>query len=82
MRHLRNTSDQTELKTILNDFKTHLKKIEYEDSEIQPILQEIIAINLTDLLNKFKHKNEEKADVPNVLITKFNPCMKGLKKRL
>ena len=82
MRHLRNTSDQTELKTILNDFKTHLKKIEYEDSEIQPILQEIIAINLTDLLNKVKHKNEEKADVSNVLITKFNPCMKGLRKRL
>ena len=41
-RHLRNTSDQTELKPIINDFKTHLKKRVYR-FKIEPILREITA---------------------------------------
>lgn len=34
-----------------------------------------------DLLNKQKKKNNKKA-VPNGLLTKFNPCIEGLRKRL
>lgn len=43
-------------------------------------MQETLSANRMDLLNKQK-KNNKKA-VPNVLETKFNPCIKGLRKRL
>ena len=81
IRHLRNTSDLDVLKTIFKEFKTHLEKRGYEHSEIEPIMQEIIATNRTDFLQKPKNKKEKKT-LPNVMITKFNPCIKGLKKRL
>lgn len=68
VRHLRNTSDKTVLKTNLNDFKPHLEKRGYEESEIEPIWQEITVIKITDLLNKSNLKNKENG-VPNVMIT-------------
>lgn len=80
-RHLRNTSDQAVLLNIFKDFKTHLEKRGYKQSEIEPIMQETLSANRMDLLNKQKKKNNKKA-VPNVLVTKFNPCIKGLRKRL
>ena len=60
IRHLRNTSDQDVLKTIFKEFKTHLVKRGYEHSEIEPIMQEIIATNRTDFLQKPKNKKEKK----------------------
>lgn len=80
-RHLRNTSDQAVLLNIFKDFKTHLEKRGYKQSEIEPIMQETLSANRMDLLNKQKKKNNKKA-VPNILVTKFNPCIKGLRKRL
>lgn len=62
-------SDKTVLKTIFNDFKTHLEKRGYEESEIEPIWQEITARNITDLLNKSNLEKKENG-VPNVMITK------------
>ena len=44
-------------------------------------MQEIISANRRDLLKKQKKKKDKKA-VPNVLVTKFNPCIKGLRKRI
>ena len=69
------------IKTILKDFKVHLEKRGYKQSEIEPIIQETISANRKDLLRKPKKKNNNKA-VPTVLVTKFNPCIKGLRKRI
>ena len=49
-------SGQDALKTILTDFKTHLEKRGYERSEIEHVMQEIIAIIRTDLLRRSKNK--------------------------
>ena len=65
---MRNTSGQDALKTILTDFKTHLEKRGYERSEIEPVMQEIIAIICKDLLRRPQNKNERKT-LPNVMIT-------------
>ena len=81
IRHLRNTSNQGVLHTILNDFQIHLEKRGYKQSEIEPIIQETLSANRKDLLRKQKKENNGKA-VPTVLVTKFNPCTKGLKKRI
>ena len=61
------------IKTLLKDFKVHLEKRGYKQSEIEPIIQETISANRKDLLRKPKKKNNNKA-VPTVLVTKFNPC--------
>lgn len=44
-------------------------------------MQETISANRMGLLNKQKKKNIKKA-VPKVLVTKFNPSIKGLRIRL
>lgn len=49
-------------------------------TEIEPIVQETISANRMGLLNKQKKKTIKKA-VPKVLVTKFNPCIKGLRIR-
>lgn len=42
-------------------------------------MQETLSENRMDLLKKQKKK---KNAVPNILVTKYNPCIKGLRKRL
>ena len=41
----------------------HVERRKYEDLEIEPFLQDIATItyNITDLLNKYQLKKEEKA---------------------
>ena len=48
--------------------------------EIQPIVQEIYRADRNELLNK-QNKRESKT-IPNVMVTKYDPRIKGIKKRL
>lgn len=80
IRHARNTTDPTILNATLNDFKAHLSKRGYSPQEIDPIIKETTNTNRTKLiLNKTP---KQALRNPTVLVTKFNPCLKGLKKRI
>lgn len=79
IRYARNTTDPTILNSTLNDFKAHLSKRGYSPQEIDPIIKETTNTNRTKLiLNKTP---KQVLRNPTVLVTKFNPCLKGLKKQ-
>ena len=80
IRHARNTSDPSILTTILSQFKTHLSKRGYSDKEIDPIILEIGTTNRENFLHKKTQKSKQRK--PNVMITKYNPHIKGIKKRI
>lgn len=80
IRHTRNTSDPCILSTILTDFKTHLSKRGYSDKEIDPIVRTMENTNRKKYLVKTDIKCKQRQ--PNVMITKYNPHLKGLKKRI
>lgn len=80
IRHTRNTSDPCILSTILTDFKTHLSKRGYSDKEIDPIIRTMENTNRKKFLVKTDLKCKQRQ--PNVMITKYNPHFKGLKKRI
>lgn len=80
IRHARNTTDPEILLATLNDFKAHLSKRGYSTSEIDPTIEETINTNRSKLI--IKHNTEQPLRNPTVLVTKFNPCVKGLKKRI
>ena len=81
IRHARNTSNKDVLHTELCSFKSQLTKRGYSEKEINPIIKEVYAFDRQQLLipkdNKIKIKSP-----PNVLVTKYDPRIKGLKKRL
>ena len=80
IRHIRNTSDETLCNDILLNFKTHLHKRGYSDIEIDPIIEQTKTIKRTTIVHDIKTKSKPK--LPTVMVTKYNPCIKGLKKRL
>lgn len=80
IRHARNTSDPSIFTKTLNKFKTHFSKRGYSDKETDPIILEICETNRTKYLHK--KSTDSKQRQPNVMITKYNPHIKGLKKRI
>ena len=51
----------------------------YSDREITPTISETVSTNRKTALNKPKSETKK---VPTVMVTKFNPCIKGLKRRI
>ena len=80
IRHLRNTNDKQILEIILHDFKLHLINRGYSEAEINPIITETKQTDRCEALEK--HRNKQAIPTPLVMVTKYNPCVKGLKKRL
>ena len=80
IRHLRNTSDISICSNILENFKLHLLKRGYSNSEIEPILRKTKASNRSTTALKRNYKSKTKT--PLVMVTKFNPSVKGLKRRI
>ena len=78
-RHLRNTNNQDNLISILQDFKENLLNRGYSDREITPTISETVSTNRKTALNKPKSETKK---VPTVMVTKFNPYIKGLKRRI
>ena len=68
IRHLRNTSGQVVLKDNSYRFQNPPGKKRFERSEIEPVVQEIIAIIRTDLLRRPKNKQGRKT-LPKLMVT-------------
>ena len=80
IRHARNTSSRDILIKELSDFKIQLLKRGYSENETNAIISEICAADRNKFTNK-KRKNKNK-QIPNVLITKYDPRINGIKKKL
>ena len=80
IRHLRNTNDETIYKNLTAGFKSHLLRRGYSHSEIDPIIQKTHLTQRNTVLQKTNKKT--KNSVPLVMVTKYNPCVKNLKKRI
>ena len=65
----------------LQEFQTHLTKRGYSIFEIQPIVHEISTTDRNELLKRQINKRKSKT-IPNVMVTKYDPRIKGIKKRL
>ena len=78
IRYIRNTSDTNELEKITESFKDRLMNRNYKEQEIEEIIENIINKNRTELLRQ-SNKSKEK---PLVMITKYNPAVKHLKRKL
>ena len=80
IRHMRNTNDTLIYRKRLAHFQDKLIDRGYKACEIQPIIDEVRQSNRTEMLNPTNGKKEPKE--ANVLVTKFNPKIKGIKSRL
>ena len=80
IRQLRNTSDHALLTSNLSQFKCHLLKRGYKQTEVDPIIRSTLSMERSSVLqHKIKGDNSE---IPLVMITKYDPRVKGLKRRL
>lgn len=83
IRNARNTNDPCELEEILGNLKTHLSKCGYSATAIDPIITEITNTKRKLLLNhKCNKTKKQKYHQPNFMITKYNPRLKGLRRRI
>ena len=77
LRYKRNTNSVTDFKAQTAAFKKRLINRKYSNTEIDKVIEETQNINRTDLLTKQKTDRTK----PLVVITKFNPAVKGLKSK-
>ena len=80
IRHMRNTNDTSIYNNRLSHFQDKLIDRGYKTCEIQPIFDEVRQSNRKEILNPRNGKKENKET--NVMVTKFNPKIKGIKARL
>ena len=78
IRYIRNTSDQSNLLKLIQQFKRHLLDRNYPSDEIDTAIHEALCLNREDLL---RDKNRDKPKA-HVFVTKFNPAIKQLKRKL
>ena len=78
IRYIRNSSNKTELEKLTQSFKNRLINRKYNEQEIQQIIDDTINKNRADLLKQTKESKEK----PLVMITKYNPAVKQLKRKL
>ena len=81
IRHARNTSDKDVLRKQLLEFNFQLTKRGYSNHEIKPIIEETLSLDRQNLLQSNRNKSNTKS-IPNVLVTKYDPRIKGLKNRI
>ena len=81
IRHARNTSDKDVLRKQLLEFNFQLTKRGYSKHEIKPIIEETLSLDRQNLLQSNRNKSNTKS-IPNVLVTKYDPRIKGLKNRI
>ena len=79
IRHIRNTSNDDRLLSILTNFKIKLLGRGYANEEIDNNITEALSNDRKLLL---KHKNKNKKEIPLVLVTKFNPYLRKIKKQI
>ena len=81
IRYLRNTSDKKILSDMLSELKCNLIKRGYDENEVQDLINDVLNhCNRTDALNNSGKKEDN--DIPLVLITAYNPCIRNLKSKL
>ncbi|XP_071124112.1 uncharacterized protein [Mytilus edulis] len=80
IRQIRNTSDHNKLINNLTNFKVKLLDRGYDNAEIDDSITDALSIDRTDLLQQ--NKSKEKQSIPLVLITKYNPYIRKIKKRI
>ena len=78
IRHIRNTNEQNEVEKTLSNFKLRLKGRGYTDQEIDQNIRAASSRKRSDLLKGTSNKKSK--DIPLVFSTKYNPCIKGIKK--
>lgn len=78
-RLMRNTSDKDLLEGALLGFKEKLIQRGYHEHEILPIIQEVLHKNRTEFLQPGLKKPKKDT---TILVTKFDPRIKGIKKRI
>lgn len=81
IRHMRNTSNENTLLKFLREFEINLLKRGYNENEIKSSMQNVLANNnrKNTLQNK---KGIKKQGIPLVFVTKYNPCIRRLKRKL
>jgi hypothetical protein len=80
IRHICNTNDKNELQTILSSFKLNLIKRGYNELEIDDNINQELCNNRAEFLNKKSKKHTK--EIPLVLSTKYNPCIRKIKQCL
>ena len=80
IRHICNTNDKNELQTVLSSFKLNLIKRGYNELEIDDNINQALSNNWAESINK-KSKTHRK-EIPLVLSTKYNPCIRKIKQCL
>jgi hypothetical protein len=80
IRHIRNTNDKDELQTILSSFKLNLIRRGYNELEIDNNINQALSNNKAEFLNKKSKKHTK--EIPLVLSTKYNPCIRNIKQCL
>ena len=81
IRQIRNTNNNNSLQKTLSEFKRHLLKREYNTNEIETAINEASMTNRSTLLKSIKTK-EKKKKIPLVFVTKYNPSVSKLRKKL
>ena len=76
VRYVRNTNNEKTISKLMKQFRIRLKERGYSDEEIYTNIQKALSINRKELLKS----KESTKDIPLVLITKYNPGLKKIKK--
>ena len=79
IRHKKITNSYEKLLRILTNFKIKLLERGYSNEEVDDSLTEALSIDRSLLL---KQKPKNKKEIPLVLVTKYNPCLRKIKKRI
>ena len=80
IRHIPNANDKNELQAILSSFKLNLMKRGYNELEIDDNINQALSNNKAEFLNKKSKKHTK--EIPLVLSTKYNPCIRKIKRCL
>ena len=81
IRHLRNTSDCNIFYNAVEKFKVSLLKRGYNENEINSSMNDVLKNYKRDHLNQ-KKKSNSNSDIPLVMVTKYNPAIGNIKKKL
>ena len=80
IRYIRNSNNNNDLQHALSQFLLNLMARGYQEAQIRQSINEALQIDRKDLLNKSVSGNAN--DVPLGLTTKYNPCIRRIKKAI
>ena len=82
IRHLRNTNDENILHNTIQNFETSLINRGYSETEIKESVNDVLSnYNRQDQLIR-KNKCDSQFGIPLVMVTKYNPCVRNIKRKL